>query len=583
LCLPKNSSKQAVFAQGKNYMKSLLKFALGGTALALSLAALPAKPVAVAQDGGIIVEATFGTGPNQLNPLFCNDTACRRIVALTFPGLAGVNPETAVIEPGAVGGLNSTYTLSEDNTVVTFTLDPMWKWSDGTPITAKDVAYSWEVVSNPDAGSDYNFLTGLIKSVETPDDMTVVVTLQQSDCNAVSNAAGIPIAPAHIFADKDVKTLKDDAFSTAPTTSSGIFKFAEYRAGEQTSLEANAEYPAAADGVKPAGFIYKVVADQTVLVEQFLAGETNLMDGPPVNRRSDVKDMGDKGDAQVFGFPGNSWDYLAMNFADPANPQPGLDANGAPVDQGKHPVLGGAAMRKAIAMAIDVDALVQGAVFGEGSRMAANMIPTSWAADPDLAPIAFDAEGAAAMLDEAGWVLGADGIREKDGVKASFSIITNAGNTRREAIATLASEYLKAIGVEAKVELLDFNLVLERMDKQDFDAVILGWRNGFPDDPDQSQLFGAASDVPGSGNNFTSYYSAKFEELQKAALTVPGCAIADRAALYYEAQKLFQEDLPYVPLFVVNGMYAASSGVEGFAPKPNQLLWNVETWSVVAK
>jgi len=562
-------------------MKKALKIGFLTVALALAVTAAPVSPVATAQDdGGIIVEATFGSGPANLNPLFCLDTTCGRVVGLMFPGLIGTDPAAATFKPAAPGSLAKEWSLAEDQKTLTFKLREDAKWSDGTPITTKDFLYSWEIIKNEEAASPYSFVAGRIATVEAPDDYTLIITLVEGSCDALWDAS-FPVAPSHVFADTAPTALKDHSFATAPTVSFGPFSFGEFRPGERTSLLADKTWPDAIDGsTKSAGFLYKVVPDQTVLIEQFLAGETSIIDNPALNRRADIKAAGDAGDAQVFNYAGNSWDYVALNLADPTNPQNGLDADGKAIDQGKHPIFGDVMVRRAIALGLDVDAMAKTAVFGEGTRMAANLIPTSYAIDPDLAPIPYDTAAAAKLLDDAGWVVGADGIREKDGVRLAFTLNTNAGNTRREAIVTLIKDQLAQIGVEVTVELIDFNLAVERLQAQTFDAIVLGWRNGYPDRPDQTQLFLPESDVVGSGSNLISWNNEEFNRLTKEARSAAGCDQEKRIELYRQAQKVFQDDLPYVPLFVQNGMYAARSNVKGFAPYQSQMLWNIDAWSV---
>jgi ABC-type transport system substrate-binding protein len=78
----------------------------------------------------------------------------------------------------------------------------------------------------------------------------------------------------------------------------------------------------------------------------------------------------------------------------------------------------------------------------------------------------------------------------------------------------------------------------------------------------------------------TSWNNEEFAALNQQAKALPGCDPAERAALYQEMQSIFQQDLPYVPLFVVDGMYAAGADVEGFGPYPSNLFWNVDSWNV---
>jgi len=305
-----------------------------------------------------------------------------------------------------------------------------------------------------------------------------------------------------------------------------------------------------------------------------------------VGRRADVRASG----AQVFNYPGNSWDYLAFNLADPHNPQSAFDANGNPIDQGHHPFFGDVRVRQALAHAIDVDSVIQAALFGEGTRMTSFVIPASWAYDTNLPPISFDQQMASQMLTDAGWIdddndpstprVAKGAMYAPDGTKAEFTLYTNDGNTRRTAIGTLTQDELAQIGVKVDFQTIDFNTILKLQNAQTFDAIILGWRQGFPDDPDPTQLLTPAADVVGSGNNFVSYNNPDFTKLSNQAKTVSGCAPEDRTPLYQQMQQIFQQDVPYVPLEAQNGMYAASANLNGFDPYPSQLLWNVDTWNL---
>jgi peptide/nickel transport system substrate-binding protein len=213
--------------------------------------------------------------------------------------------------------------------------------------------------------------------------------------------------------------------------------------------------------------------------------------------------------------------------------------------------------------------------------MASFLVPASWALDPNLQPIAQDVEAAQALLAEAGWAdTDGDGILDKDGVKFSFEILTNEGNTRRGQIAELVQQHLGAIGMEVEVSALDFNQLLDIQDAQTYDAIVLGWRNGYPDDPDWTGLFTTDGDVVGSGFNSFSYSNPEVDRLFKEANNVPGCAPEDRAPIYAELQKLLQDDQAYIWLFTQDGFYAANKSIENWSPKPNNLYWLAEDWRV---
>lgn len=573
-------------------MKHLTRYLVIGVAVAMLVALI--VPV-FAQDvepgkGGILIEGNFGGDPANLNPILANDTSSNRIISLMYPALIGVDPATALYRENDPAALVTTWDVSDDGLVYTFHLRDDWAWNDGSPITSADVLYTWNAYvegGNGVVDTAGVYLLDIIDKVEAPDDSTVVVTFKQADCTALGSAASLTPVPSHVLP-SDYTELNDAEFNLDPTVTQGVFNFSQFVPGERVSLVANQTFPGAINGVVlPEGWVYKAVADQTVLTEQFIAGETNLIDTPPVNRRSDLRA---DSNINLYSYPGNSWDYLALNYADPANPQNYADESGTPIDQGHHPLFGDPKVREAISLAINVDDIIQGAVFNEGTRMASTMIPASWAFDSTLAPIPFDPEKAAQLLDEAGWVdddgdaatprVAKGAMYAPDGTPASFVLYTNGGNTRREAIGTIVQDSLKQVGIAVDFQAIDFNTLLDIMDGQTFDAFILGWRNGYPDDPDQTQLFSTTSDVVGSGSNNVSYSNPELDTLMEQARTLPGCDPAERAKIYAQIQAITQKDLPYVPLFVQNGMYGARTEVTGFSPYPNTMYWNVETWSL---
>jgi peptide/nickel transport system substrate-binding protein len=288
-------------------------------------------------------------------------------------------------------------------------------------------------------------------------------------------------------------------------------------------------------------------------------------------------------------FPDPSWDYIGLNVADPDHPRSGLDDDGNLIDQGHHPIFGDVRVRRALQHAIDVQALIQGALFGEGTQMASSQIPTSWAADPDLAPVSYDPILAAQMLDEAGWPVGPDGIRicqgckyAEDGTPLEFELVTNEGNTRREAIGAMVKDQLHELGIEVDFRTMAFLALLDQtFAAQTYDAVIIGWRAGFPTVPDQWPLFGPSSDDPSDqGANGSSYYNPEFVRLAEKALTLPGCDPTARANIYHQIELLLQDDQPYLWLFAQNDLYAAHNDVIGFDPQPNASWWNIHTWQV---
>lgn len=554
-------------------------------------------------EGGIVVEGNFSGSVNfgALNPLRANDSATNRIANLMFPyvvyGSAFTQTYGKANEEGVSNALATDWTISEDGKVYTFKLRDDAFWSDGTPITSLDVKFSFDAIASGDADSPYygtvNYIpdgnpTG-IKEIRIIDDYTFEAVFEQPTCIALVNIGAFNIVPAHAFGytgqeDFDFTTLIDHEFDTNPSVVYGPFDLGIFNPGEAIGLESVDTW--AEGAVLPDGYIYRDVPDQTVEAEQFMAGELNFIDNPQISRRAEMRE---DPDLTMGDFPGNAWDYMLFNVADPENPQPGMDENGNLIDQGHHPIFADPRVRVALQHAINIDEIIQGAVFGEGTQMPSSLIPTSWAFSKDLAPLAYDPELAGKLLDEAGWPLGSDGVRicqgclyAEEGTPFEFELLTNAGNTRREAIGVIIQDQLYELGINVDFQAIDWQLLLDQTQgAQTFDAAIMGWREGFPSDPDQLQLFNPSNDDPANqGSNAGSYYNPEFIRLAVEAASVPGCVESERAEVYHEIQKLLQEDPPYMWLFVQNLQYGANTNVENFDPYPNVPLWNVKTWRV---
>jgi peptide/nickel transport system substrate-binding protein len=573
-------------------MRHLRKYLVFGVVLALfSLLVVPSMAQDEGGQGGIIVEGNLGGDPATFNPIVTNDTSSAQVATFLFPTLVGIDPETTIFTPGAPSSIASDWSVSEDGTVYTFTLRDDWTWSDGTPITSADVVYGFNAVASGETSSPLSYILDFVQNVEATDPQTVVVTFASAACNNINNVAAVPVVPAHILEELtggEFAALDTLEWNLAPDVTAGPFKYGEFRPSEQVGLVADQNFPDASLGyVNPAGWVYKNIPDENVMLEQFLAGELAL-NAPPLERHAEFRDRVAAGEFQGAEWSSNGYEWIGWNAADPENPQNGLDEEGNVIDQGHHPLFGDPRVRKALAMAVNVDEIIQGAAFGEGTRVNTASIPTSWAYNADLPAIEFDPEGALALLAEAGWVdddnnpdtpLVAQGaLYAEDGTPFEFDMITNAGNVTRESVGTIVQDQLSNIGVQANFQPIDFNVVVEQIVGQTYDAVILGWSNSFPDDPDVSFAFAPQNDVAGAGFNFVSYNNPEVTDLLNQANNLPGCDPEERAALYQQAQAILAEEQPYMFLFAATTQVIAQPNLEGFAPLPNQTRWNIDTW-----
>lgn len=581
-------------------MKSPIRLLWVGVALMLT-AALSIAPV-IAQDpapgeGGIIIEPNLGGDIATLNPILSNDQASTDVINRMFPGLTGYDPATQLAVEAAPGTLATSWDVSDDGLTYTFHLRDDWTWSDGTPITSADYKYAFDAIASGEADTPLGYVLDIIESVEAPDPQTVVVNFFQADCAAVFNVGYVPMVPSHIFNElfgADYSAMNDADFNLSPSVTAHAFSFGEFRPGEQVSVVANQGYPDAQLGyVAPTGWIFKNVPDQTLMLEQFLAGEVSYTQVAQ-SRQQEFRDMAQERGFQIFEYPDNGFVFMAMNSADPENPQNAFDENGDPIDQGHHPIFGDPRVRRAITMAMDIDEIIQGAANGEGSPLATHANPNSWSYNPTLQPRAHDPEAALALLAEAGWVdhdnnpetplIAQGALYAEDGTEFRFELVTNAGNQVREATATILQDQLARIGIAVDFQAIDFNVAIDNLVNQTYDAVILGWGFSFPDNPDDPTAnFDPANDIVGSGYNMTSYNNPEVTELLTQARSLPGCDVEARAELYGRVQEILAEDQPWIWFFQPNIMWVAQANVENWSPYPGdeaQIRWNLDALSI---
>ncbi len=570
-------------------MSRLNRLALVAVIAALALVLV--IPAGAQGGGGIIVVSTFGSGPVNFNPVTSSTATEQDVMSLLYPALVGVDPEEGVIKPNVPGGVAESWEISEDGLTYTFKLREGFSWSDGVPLTARDFEFTWDAIASGETESPLVFLTDSIVDMVATDDYTLEVTFTQATCEAVFDA-GIQPLPAHIFEGQPFSAVNDNLFNTPDSVAVGPYRLASQIADQQTAL-VPATHPNP-DGLPlNDGWVQRIYGSQTVELEAFLAGETSSLAFIPPDRRAEVIAAAEAGRLDYFTYsPGNAWDYMNFNLADPNNPMGAYDEDGNLVEQPPHPIFADVRVRQALNMAVDVDAIVQGAVFGFGSRMNGPYAPGSWVYTDTVPNYQYDPEAALAMLADAGWIdddndpstpLVAQGaLNAPDGTPFQFTLFTNQGNTRREAIGTIIQDQLGQLGIRVDFQTIDFNVLVELLDQQTFDAVILGWRNGYPFRPDLAQIFGSVGDQIG-GSNSVSYVNPELDELFRrgvSTLETNDCDIETRRAIYAEVTEILHRDAPYLWLYSIDGMYAWNTNVQGVNPYPNTLYWNVSQWTV---
>lgn len=603
---------------------------LTGAALAVQSPLLAQQAAPPASGSGVIVEANpdgaYGLFP--LDPMACTTPGCARLRDLLYPRLLAVDPLTRTIVPTEAGSaaLAANWEVLEDGSgVVIVSLREDLFWSDGTPITAYDVFFTfWNALLTAQVGrlaDPLGYGLSGVRGAVPLDDHTLALIYANSGCEALEYA-NRHILPAHVYAPEFSAVARDyfDMPVAARDTSTlaGMydawkqdFDAHQFRAHPLTSIEANALVTAgrfALDEIRPNDFArfhvpggalaYNWIdlpdSSRDTPVSLFLTGVTNLIMNPPLDRWDDIRAVPN---AQTAAYPGLEWDSLVLNLADPRLPRSNQDDQGNVLDQGHHPIFGDVRVRQALQLAINVDALIETALLGEGTPLGGTIIPASWAYEAArLDPVAYDPNAAERLLEAAGWKdVNRDGVRECVGclyaepnTALSFTLTYNSQLARSNIGMTLIARQLRRVGIALSPDPSDADSLAWRARSQTFDVLLVNRRESFPVASDQSSWFTAATDRLGGSVfslwldwNAGSYRNAEVEALFEQAKNVRDCATDERAAIYAQVQALLRADVPIIPLYVPHEFIAANRDVVGFAPLPNAPFWNIESWVVV--
>ena len=428
-----------------------------------------------------------------------------------------------------------------DGSSLTYRLDPDRVWSDGTPITSADVAFTFELLQDAELALPLGSVAERIDSLVVVDDATVVFHFD-GEYPGMLFDTGVGILPAHVFADVD-RSLMTGGMPVSPVRrplpSSGPFTVGHWDPADRIELERNTASAAAAglDRV-----IVRVVPDETTRLAELRAGSA---DAAQLNSFRSLRQAEDGG-LRVGAIPQRGYDYIAWNPT-------------------AHPAFATVTGRRALSLAIDREAAIAALDmigFAEAAWGPYGSLFSPLRSPPPAEPL-LDRDEAARALDAAGWVdSDGDGIRDLDGRPLAFELAIPSGNDRREDAAELVRDAYARLGIEATVRPQEFNSLLSRMVAGEYEAALMGWQVGLA--PDISMFW---SD-PGLPLNVVAYSSpetrASIESAQAEATAVAAAphwrAAAARIAADYPYAFLWYFDVPFVTRPELEGVRVTPSG-----------------------
>ncbi len=495
-----------------------------------------------------------------LNPLLNSNTTDGFIDYLMFEPLLAADdkgnpvPILATEVPARENG-----GISADGLTITYHLRSNAKWTDGVPVTSKDVKWSWQAIVNPDNNVVSRHGYDYIKSIDTPNATTVVVHLKTKFSPFVNTFFAMsdqpfPVAPAHVL--EKYANLNQIAFNNAPTVSDGPFKFVQWSRGDHVTLTRNDGFFMGKPGLDRVTI--KIVPDENTSVNLL---KTHALDYIFQASPNTYPALQGAPDVKLVFVNVNGYESVQLNLS--------------------RPLLGDRTVREAIAYSIDKQQLVATLTHGI-MKMATEDIPDwMWAFNPTVHSYPHDPIKARELLRSAGWAPGPDGIMEKNGQPLSLLMVSNNSNaTRREASLQLQAMLRQSgIGVEIKYFPGDTLFAPAGMggilQLGRFDLSLAGWYAGV--DPDNSSQY-LCQDVPPGGYNYSRYCNPDMQAAQNAALTQYDRPA--RTAAYYKIQELLARDNPQIFFWWTRQMEPISVDFKGFDPNPVLESWNAWQWSI---
>jgi len=429
------------------------------------------------------------------------------------------------------------------------------RWHDGKPFTAEDVKFNLELLV------DKTFKSWRITGHELVRDLTVVSPseirwrMARPFAPYFSILASTFMIPKHAFdgvADKNTAP-----FNNAPI-GTGAFKFKTRVPGSYLELEANQDY--FGDGPYLERVIYRYIPDLTVLYTQFKSGDIDVtgQQGITADHYEEAKDLPGKNVAIAHT---SSIECLALNLSKPQFQEQ--------------------AVREALYHALDKSTIIDTIYYGLPQPVESYIPKQSAYYNTELPKHEYNLDKARKLLDSAGWRPGAGGIREKNGVRLSFSNSTTSGNHLREQAQQFVQQSFREIGVELTIRNLPPAVMWgEYWGMSQFDTVFVGAVFLSGSDPDSSERFhsGASAIKGGNGRNVWVYDNKEIDALfEEGGRTF---TLAERRAIYTKIQAIIRRDLPILPIFQYATAFGHRAGLQGFQPNVNNRIetWNIKTW-----
>jgi len=502
--------------------------------------------------GGTIVLAA-GSDVQGFNELLASDQrSTADVLEQLFLRLFEEQPDYEQHPPTMRPLLAESYQWSEDRKTLTVHLRPGVSWSDGTPLTADDVLFTWQAQTAKEVAWNYSFVKDAIAAVEVVDPLTVRYRFREVYATQLLDVNEGFILPRHAWKELPfAEWRKRGDWFREHLVTDGPFRLAAWSPAQELVLEPNPRY--FEPGLPRLGrVVIRVIPDQANQLAQLEAGSVDFVQGVPPSEAGRLRS---NSHLQLLTFWNRQYDYIAWNT--------------------KNPLFADPEVRRALTLAIDRQAMIDAIWHGYARPSCSPILSSVWAHNAQLAPWPYDPQEARRIFAAKGWKE-RDGILTRDGKRFSFELSTNASNRIRTDATVMIQAQLAKVGIEAKPLVLDANALTERNLAHRFDATLSGWAI---DTALDLRAFFHSAEADG-GYNFGSYANPEVDRLIDQVRRERDLAAAK--PLFDRLQEILHREQPYTFLWEPQRICAARQEVRDARPNALEVYFNLHEWWLAA-
>ena len=534
---------------------------------AKTAAAAPAANAAYfdpkAASGGKLVRA-FSADVGNLNSILTNDAYVSMIWSQVTDSLAERDyRDTGDGEYAPL--LAESWSFSPDREKIHVKLRKGILWHDFTdpvtgkvwknhPVTAHDIKFYVDVIKNPDV--DCAALRGYYQDIERVDvlnDHEFEVIWRKPYFMMEDITLSLMPLPRHLYhaydGPFDGKKFNDDHARNRLVVGCGPYRLDRWEKGKRIQLQRFENYYGRTLGIMPplTELIFDIIQHPNTRLQSLLSqdlGMDSLTPDQLINRTSSPE-FGEKGFLKKYNFPGYSYNYIGLNMTNP-------------IFQDKR-------VRQALSHLINREKLQKDIFFNLAKPVSGPFPKESSAYDQSVLPYSFDVEKARRLLAEAGWKdIDNDGILEKDGRKLAFTAVYPNTATTYQKMLPVIREDMKKAGVRMDLLGIEWSVLVQRLEKKQFEACVLGWTGSLKPDPHQLWHSSYAKQ-PGSSNHIGFVNPRADELIEKIRVCFDS---KERNRLYHEFHRLIHDEAPYLFLFSPDSLTVINKDYQGVREFP---------------